>query len=117
MTDVFKTLSDMFIQDHQYKSYIKEWNDEKDEEDEYEKETFEVIKGEYKTIIECTFHKNGILANVHSTTEVNSKELENIIIKLKIYIDEAVKNKDYKSAYEFDMLLKEKERILRGGGK
>lgn len=63
-------------------------------------EKFECIKGDYKTIIECKFNKNGYLIGTKSTVEKVEVPKEQKLAKLSEQLSKAVVAKDWKLAGE-----------------
>ena len=63
-------------------------------------ETFECIKGDYKTTIECKFNKHGYLVGTRSKVEKIEVPKEQKLTKLSEQLSKAVAAKDWKLAGE-----------------
>jgi hypothetical protein len=63
-------------------------------------ETFECIKGDYKTTLHCKFNKNGYLISTRSRIEKIEVPKEQKLAKLNDKLTEAIAAKDWKLAGE-----------------
>lgn len=66
-----------------------------------EKETFEVNKGDYKTIVNLYFDKKGYLIHTSSKISLVSSKIEEEIKNLEKLRDDAVSKKDFLAAHNF----------------
>lgn len=111
MKEIFNVITDKKLTDFFNKEGL--WNEDiKNEYLDGEKETFEVVKGDYKTIIECKFSKNGTLIHVEAKSRLVPQKIEEQIKKLETLRDEAVSKKDYLAAHNFQRDIEDKKKLL-----
>jgi len=88
------------------------WQNEPLEKKSLQKETFEITKGDYTTIANLYFDKNGFLVSVESSSKIVPAKLEEQIKKLESLRDAAASKQDYLAAHRFQQDIEEKKKLL-----
>lgn len=86
--DLFTVLAENALRNYQLMDLFPS------DDSKLQSESFEVVKGDYRSTINCKFNEKGYLVNV----QVDSKIIETESEKLERLIREAVKNRDFKAA-------------------
>lgn len=77
-----------------------------------EPEVFEIIKGDCKSIIKCTFTERGSIESIsYDSLPNNDCDCSISILQKLLYM--ALQNEDYKSAYLFQQDINECKRKLK----
>lgn len=75
--------------------------------EKFEEETFEIQKGDYKTLVTCKFNKKGYLVSVGSECKPTSQSKEEKITKLEALMNKAVEDKDFRAAAIFQSQIEQ----------
>lgn len=88
------------------------WEDEVISKEDLTKETFEVTKGDYKSIATLYFDKNGFLVTTETSSKLIPARIEEQIKNLENLRDKAASQKDFLAAHRFQLDIDEKKKML-----